>query len=211
MVLQQAPYAGQVLYNDNFTETLYRVYVEEVDGIPQGTVFRMSGDDVIRTGSMIYDQNGRIWATNGGFSEQWGRVDTTKAVLSLLEWQENAVFEMLQVNTLATGFEITFSDSLSDTLPALHEFGVYRWTFKDHVWENGERPHWIEQQVDGVRLSPDQKKLFLDLPTLQAGSRYFISMPMALHNNKDEQLYSPEAWVTVNRLPRAETLVRSGE
>ena len=211
VVLRQAPYAGQVLYNDNFTKTLYRVYVEEVDGIPQGTVFRMSGDDVIRTGSMIYDQNGRIWATNGGFSEQWGRVDSTKAELNLLEWQENEVFEMLQVNTLATGFEITFSDSLSDTLPAPHEFGVYRWTFKDHIWENGERPHWIEEHVDGVRLSPDQKKLFLDLPALQAGSRYFISLPIALDNKKDQKLYSPEAWVTVNRVPRAETLVRSGE
>ena len=209
IVLRQEPYAGQVLYNDSFSETLYRVYVEEVEGVPQGSVFRMSGDGVIRTGSMLYDQNGRIWATNGGYSERWGRTDTSRTALNLLEWQETEVFEMLRLSTLATGFEISLSDSLIEEQVDKNDFRVYRWTFKDHIWENGVRPEWVEERLEDVRVSPDRQKLFLDLPALKAGSRYYISVPLHLQNKQGENIFSNEVWVTVNRLPATETLVRS--
>ncbi|MFT3787045.1 MAG: DUF1080 domain-containing protein [Tepidisphaeraceae bacterium] len=139
-------------------------------------------------------------AQRAGFSD-----DGQSLIIGSAQYRmsDATAFEPLTMHVRPNGFDIDFTEPLAtdaDLEPTHYVIKQSRYQFSG----NGRRTKVEEQtlQVRSVQASPDRKRLTLEIDGLQNGRVVALRLPWTLRSEAGHNLWTTEAWYTLNRLPR---------
>ncbi|MEW6250162.1 MAG: family 16 glycoside hydrolase [Planctomycetota bacterium] len=181
ITLPSGAYAGQVVASPPAVGEGKRVFLDRSTGEnnPQGSVFRFAS----------------VWIRPHS-SESGAGVQITAASTG------KAVFEMLAVRAVNTGFEIEFTKPLDRRCGWDPEsYYIEQWPFNI---EKGKAPRrdGIVYPVKAAAVSSDRKKVYLEIPNLKTSHVVYIRLLPPCVSAEGELPWSTEAWYTLNAIPQ---------
>ncbi|MFI6698272.1 family 16 glycoside hydrolase [Streptomyces sp. NPDC050509] len=212
MLLKKGPFAGQMLFGDVTYGGLQRADLEKVKGEYQGAVFRHtqgleSGITRISTGP-----DGAIYAGGLGADGNWGQEGKLRFGLQKLTPNGKVAFDIKTMRATRDGFELTYTQPLSEETAAKLTSGAYsveQWRYVPTPAYGGPKVDEEVLPVTAARLSGDRRKVRLTIPGLKTDRVVHIRSPRPFASAAGEQLWSTEAWYTLNARPGPEQPVTS--
>ncbi|MEZ4702735.1 MAG: PA14 domain-containing protein [Rhodothermales bacterium] len=193
--ITQGPYAGQLLVGDTNAERLFRVSREEVDGVAQGAVYRFASDIGFRANRLVEGEGGVLFAGAARFGSIWGIPDADDApTLYALAPADARPFELYAMRLRPGGFELEFSEPVDPA--AAGRLASYTLDGLSGRNRSGVR----RLEVAAVKRSDDGKRIWLDVPSLEAGEVIYLTLDPEMRSTAGDRLWSNEAWYTVNAL-----------
>lgn len=215
ILMKDGVYAGQMLHGDVTYGGLQRVYLDEVDGELQGCVFRFTqgltgGVNRLEWGPP--PANKHLFVGGIGSGGNWGQEGKKKFGLDRLTFTGAPAFEMLTVRAMSNGFEVTLTEPLEESfVPQPEHFAVSHWWYEPTKQYGGPKKDVTRVTTKSVTLSGDRKTIFVELddmgtgPVLAqgvpAGRVYHIRIAGKPKSQGGRELWSTEAWYTLNRIP----------
>ncbi len=196
------PYAGQVIFGDATFGGLQRVFLEEVDGVMQGTAFHFSQGFQHLFHRFAFTPEGELYAggiARGKDLEFIARVSG----LTRLRYTGKQVFEPLAARLRSNGLEIEFTQPLAGGAgwnPA--GYHVSQWGYQGTQTYGGNKVRHRLAEVRSATVSTDRRRVFLELPGLQTGEVVHVRLPQSLPSASGESLWTGELWTTINRIPK---------
>jgi len=215
IAMRDAPYQGQLLLGDVTYGGLQRVFVEVVDGVEQGCVFRFTQGLEAGVNRMCWGPDGALYIGGIGSTGNWGQEGKQRFGLQRLKRNGRSVFEMLAVRTLANGLEIEFTQPLAvgDGWDP-DDWFIEQWRYEPTSDYGGDKLDLTELPVSTANVSEDRRRVFLELPGMLAGRVLHLRLNDALRADRDDhtpagarpdttaRLWTTEAFLTLNRIPR---------
>ncbi len=196
------PYAGQVVFGDATFGGLQRVFLEEVDGVLQGTAFPFSQGFRHLLHRFAFTEDGDLYAggiARGNDKEFIHRVSG----LTRIRYTGKEVFEPLAARLKTNGLEIEFTLPLAEGSgwnPA--GYHVEQWGYQATQTYGGNKVRHRLAEVRSATVSADRRRVFLELPGLIPGEVLHVRLPETLPSASGQALWSGELWSTVNRIPQ---------
>ena len=190
-----------------------RVFLEKVNGVYQGAVFRFTqGLEVGLMAARWLDGNigGQIRPQlvvgglgSGGHVWNW---NNTRRGLQKLVYNGNVPFEMLAVRAAANGFEIEFTKPVDPAL-ALDpsSYALRQWHYVPTADYGGPKIGDQELSVRSISVSTDRKKVFLEIPNIATnplGNVVYFHL-RGLKSDIGAAPWATEAWYTLHSKPAA--------
>lgn len=204
--LRVGPWKGQILHGDVTHGGLKRTYVQPVtkDGqtVLNGCVFRFSQGFNGGTNRVVWGPDGALYVGQIGSTGDWQHAGKKWFGLERLNYTNAVVFEPLTVNVAANGLEVEFTQPLA-TDAALDPtiFALRQWRYQRTTSYGGPKLDESPLPVSSISLSPDRRKVFLEVPGLKENHVVYLRLPHSLRDNAARPLWTTEAWYTLNALP----------
>jgi cytochrome c len=195
------PYTGQVIFGDATFGGLQRVFLEEIDGVAQGTAFPFSQGLRHLLHRFAFTENGELYAggiARGKDQEFIHRVSG----LTRIRFTGAEVFEPLATRVRSNGLEIEFTLPLAQGQgwnPAAYH--VTQWGYQATQTYGGNKIRHRIADVRSATVSPDRRRVFLELPGLRTGEVVQVRLSETLRSAGGQALWAGEFWTTVNRIP----------
>lgn len=201
---EYGPYKGQIVVGDVTHGGLKRVQMEKVNGRYQGTAFRMTQGLEAGINRVIVGPDKAIYVGGIGSTGNWGQEGKERYGLQRLAYNGKTTFEMLAVKPCTNGLQIELTEPLLDNgLPYVREdFIVNSWTYVPTIEYGGPKVDEKAHVVKSLSLSSDRKSLFIEVDGIAAGRVYYTKLPTELSSKDRKQLWSTEAWTTINNVPQ---------
>ncbi len=202
LLLNEGPYAGQMIHGDVYNGGVKRVYLEEVDGQQQGAAFHFSGGFQGAVNRMVRGPDGAIYLGELGNPPNWGEYGKPWYGLERMTWVGNEAFEMLSVKAQSDGFEIELTQPLAEGLeltPA--DVLIKQWFYYPNEQYGGPKYDETVLTASQVDIAPDRHSIRLRVPGLKAGHVVYLRLADHLRSGSGQQLWTAEAWYTLNRIP----------
>lgn len=188
-------FAEQLLVAENPGGGLYRVFVDEVNGRPQGCIFRFSTGLPRVIGAVSWDAAGNLYV--GG----QGGADDKAAGMLRLSPTGAATFEMKAVRAMSNGLEIEFTQPLDPRVGwEAESYLVERWPDAQSKGWRGPVRDGSSLPVKSASVSEDRRRVFLEVDGLGQGVIYVRLLPPCI-SESGQRPWSTEAWYTLHRLP----------
>ncbi|MYX04106.1 MULTISPECIES: family 16 glycoside hydrolase [unclassified Streptomyces] len=196
-------FAGQMLFGDVTYGGIQRAYLEKVDGEYQGAVFRFTQGLEAGVNRISMGPDGAIYAGGLGAGGNWGQEGKLTYGLQKLSPSGDKAFDILAMRAKPGGFELEYTEPLSEETAAklAESYRVEQWTYAPTPAYGGPK---IDEEALGVSeatLSEDRKKVTLTIPGLKANRVVHIRSPRPFSSAAGTELWSTEAWYTLNSLP----------
>ncbi|MFJ7995725.1 family 16 glycoside hydrolase [Streptomyces sp. NPDC096310] len=212
LLLKKGPFAGQMLFGDVTYGGIQRADLEKVKGEYQGAVFRHTqgleaGITRISTGP-----DGAIYAGGLGADGNWGQEGKLRFGLQKLTPNGKTAFDIKTMRATRDGFELTYTQPLSEETAAKLTEGAYsveQWRYVPTPAYGGPKIDEEVLPVAAARLSDDRRKVRLTIPGLKTDRVVHLRSPRPFASAIGEQLWSTEAWYTLNARPGPEQPVTS--
>ncbi|ARU40960.1 hypothetical protein CCB80_07305 [Armatimonadetes bacterium Uphvl-Ar1] len=200
--LNHGPYKNQMVHGDVTHGGLKRVYVEEVNGVLQGTVFRFTQGLESGVNRVVLAPDGSFVIGGIGSSGNWGQTGKLPYGLQRLAYNNTSVFEMLTVSPRRNGLQLTFTEPLSSEVgDSPNYYQVKQWKYVPTVEYGGPKIDEIELKVQSVFVSSDRKSVFLNVDGLKEGHVAYVHTHPSLQSEDKEFIWTTEAWSTINKIP----------
>ncbi|QYK53602.1 MAG: DUF1080 domain-containing protein [Fimbriimonadaceae bacterium] len=202
--LNDGVYKGQMVHGDVTHGGLKRVFVEEVDGVLQGTVFRMTQGIEAGVNRVVLAPDGSFVLGGIGSSGNWGQTGKVSYGLQRLVFNKKSTFEMLSASPRKNGVVVRFTEPLDPmvgNVPAYYE--VQQWHYVPTKEYGGPKVDEENLTVKSVTVSKDRKSVFLELNGLKEGHVAYIRVHPSLQSVDHEFAWSTEAWMTINKIPNS--------
>ena len=200
------PFSGQMLLGDQTQSDIFRIVIEEVNGVEQGVMLPFAdglASGVMRLtfnpadNSLWIGQTGRGWASRG---------DTISA-LQRIKWDGEMPDTMHSIKATSTGFEIIFTKPQQ-----VADFGtvdIKSWYYNDSPNYGSPELGTRQEAITGQRWSDDGLHLFVEIEGFAAPepegtdtSRvYHIDLKPTTFGVTRSQFHS-EAFYTLHAVPR---------
>ncbi|WP_406339548.1 family 16 glycoside hydrolase [Streptomyces sp. NBC_00649] len=207
MQLKKGPFAGQMVFGDVTYGGLQRADLEKVAGEYQGAVFRHtqgleSGITRISTGP-----DGAIYTGGLGADGNWGQEGKLRFGLQKLTPTGRTAFDIKTMRATRDGFELTYTKPLSEETATKLTKGAYsveQWRYVPAPAYGGPKVDEESLPVTSATLSDDRRKVRLTIPGLKPDRVVHVRSPRPFSSSEGEQLWSTEAWYTLNAKPGPE-------
>ena len=200
--LNDGPYAGQMIHGEVTHGGLKRVFVEQVNGEYQGTVFRFVQGLEAGVNRIVWGPDGALYVGMVGSTGNWGDAGKLHYGLQRLKYNGQPAFEVLAVRTRPGGFELEFTQPVgADFGNTAADFPFLRWRYQPTANYGGPKLDETKLRTGAPEWSPDRKKVFLPLSGLLPEHVYYLRLPIAWRDAAGRKLWSTESWTTVNYLP----------
>lgn len=209
VMLDSGPYAGQMILGELTAGGLRRVYFDKVQGEYQGAVFHFAQGFEAGVNRVVKGPDGSLYigCMGSGGNWSWKGLLTGLARFSPIG-NAPTVFEMKSVKAIAGGLEIEFTESVPAAfLTNVANFTVKQWTYMPTSAYGGAN---VDEQAivpSAAVANADRKRVQLYLPTLKEGYCVYIKTDPISDNN--QQMWTTEAWYTLNRKVPSEGKVSS--
>lgn len=201
LIIDESPYAGQMLHGDVHHGGLKRVFLEKVDGVYQGAVFRFSQGLEAGINRLVWGPDGALYLGGIGFGGNWGHMGNQYG-LQRIRYNGKTTFEMLAVRAKTNGMEIEFTEPLALGVGTRGtDYTVAQWNYQPTPAYGGPKRDYEFLPVREVHVSSDRRTVFLELDGLKPGSVVYIRLSGEFTNEAGERPWSTEAWYTLNRIP----------
>jgi hypothetical protein len=207
-LMKVGPYAGQFIYGDVGRGGIYRAFMEKVKdpatGIDeyQGAIWPMSGGLEVGVHRVRCGANGEIYIGglgNGGHSNQ-GWNETTFG-LQRLTPNGTTVFEVRTLRSRAKGMELEFSMPVGNAAAkTLSNYTVQQWWYKPTGEYGGPKQEVQTRTIKSVQISPDGKKVYLEIDGLKTGQVVFINLNPNIKSADGKALWYLKNWYTLNNI-----------
>jgi hypothetical protein len=206
VLLKKGPFKGQMLIGDVTYGGLQRASLEEVHGELQGAVFRHTQGLESGVNRTTIGPDGAIYIGGLGAPGNWGQTGKLWHGLQKLTPNGANTFDMKSVKATATGFKIEYTRPLSvETIQNLAKsYQVDQWRYVPTPQYGGPKVDEEKLTVTGVKATEDRKTVTLTVAGLQAGRVVHLRSPRPFKAANGEQLWSTEAWYTLNAIPGAQ-------
>jgi len=196
------PYAGHVVFGDATFGGLQRAFLENVEGELQGAAFPFSQGFRHLFHRLALTPEGDLYAGAIARGQDWAFIDRVSG-LTRLRYTGQPVFEPLAARLRTNGIEIEC------TLPLAEGHGwnpagyfVTQWGYQATQTYGGAKIRYRRAEVRSATVSPDRRRVFLELPGLVAGELVHVRLPPSLPAAGGQPLWTGELWYTANRIPR---------
>jgi cytochrome c len=201
-VLNVGPYRNQMIHGEVTHGGVKRVFVEEVDGQLQGCVFRFTQGLEAGINRLAWGPDGALYVGGIGSTGNWGQEGKERFGLQRLRYNGKSVFEMLAVRAKTNGLEIELTDPLQEGMgEGAGDYLVRTWRYVPNAEYGGPKIDERSLRVAGVRVMPNRRRVFLELPDMRSGHVVYIKLNRGLTSRNGQDLWSTEAWYTLNRIP----------
>ena len=203
VILEDGPYAGQVLVGDVTYGGLQRVFMEKVAGEYQGAVFRHSAGFEAGVNRTITGPDGALYVGGIGEAGNWSESDKLKFGLQKLTPIGDNAFDMKSVEVTEDGFDITYTKPVSEeTIDELvSSYRVKQWRYVPTPEYGGPKVDEEVLVVTGAEISADHKKVSLAIDGLKPGHVVHLRSPRPFTSEAGAELWNTEAWYTLNSIP----------
>lgn len=196
------PYKDQMVHGDVTHGGLKRVFVEVVDGVYQGAVFRMTQGLESGVNRVVRGPDGAYYIGGVGSSGNWGQTGKLPYGLQQLKYNGKTTFEMAEVRAKANGMELFLTEPLavgSGETPQYYK--VQQFTYVPTKEYGGPKVDEQDVPVKSVTISRDRKTVFLELDGLKEGYVTYIRTSPTLQGKSGQRIWTTEAWYTLNKKP----------
>ncbi len=207
LIIEGGLYDGQLLVGELTAGGIRRVMLERVNGQLQGALFRFTQGFESGVNRMAWGPDGSLYIGGIGAGGNWNWRGTQFG-LQRLKPNGITAFEMREVRATPTGFKIEFTKPVDrDWLANAENFAVDSWTYAPTQDYGGPK---VDERSHGVvRATPneDGRTVTIEVAGLVPGRCYHIRTdPKSLEG---EEIWSTEAWYTLNMIPREAPIQRS--
>lgn len=200
--LNDGPYKNQMVVGDVTYGGLQRVFIENVGGQLQGSVFRMTQGLEAGINRICWGPDGALYVGGIGSTGNWGQTGKERFGLQRLKYNGKSTFEMLAVRARANGFDVEFTEPLA---PGNGEdassYNVERFRYVPTEEYGGPKVDETPLKVKSVTVSPDRKRAFVELDGLRPEHVVHIRLDNNLRSKSGQRLWSTETWYTLNKIP----------
>ncbi|WP_230536809.1 DUF1080 domain-containing protein [Streptomyces albidoflavus] len=201
--LTEGRFAGQMLFGDVTYGGIQRAYLEKVDGEYQGAVFRLTQGLEAGVNRISMGPDGAIYAGGLGAGGNWGQEGKLTYGLQKLTPSGDKAFDMLAMRAKPGGFEIEYTEPLSEETAAnlAESYHIEQWAYAPTADYGGPKIDEETLSVSEATLSEDGRKVALSVPGLKANRVVHLRSPRPFSSAEGTELWSTEAWYTLNSLP----------
>lgn len=201
--LNVGPYKGQMIHGEVTHGGVKRVFVEKIAGEYQGCVFRFIQGLEAGVNRLVWGPDGALYVGGIGSTGNWQHTGKLWYGLQRLKYNDKSTFEMLAVRAKTDGMEIELTEPLADGLGAnLADYNVQQWWYKPTHEYGGPKMDLERLNVRSVNISKDRKRIFLELDGLKPQHVVYIKLPNDWISGQDHEIWSTEAWYTLNSIPQ---------
>lgn len=207
-LLQEGPYAGQMIHGDVYNGGIKRVFTEEVEGQVQGAVFHFSSGFMGSVNRLVRGADDAIYVGELGNPPNWGEYGKQWYGLERLTYKGQPAFEVLAVRAREDGFSLELTGPLAEGIePEVADLVVKQWFYHPTVQYGGPKYDETQLQAASLSLSEDRRTLRAVIPGLRAGYVIYLRLPEHYRSASGKRLWTREAWYTLNRIPGGAPLV----
>ncbi|MFI1249935.1 ricin-type beta-trefoil lectin domain protein [Streptomyces anulatus] len=209
--LKDGPFAGQMLFGDVTYGGIQRGFLEKVGGEYQGAVFRLTQGLEAGVTRISVGPDGALYAGGLGAGGNWGQEGKLSHGLQKLTPNGTDAFDIRAMRAVPGGFELEYTQPVS-TETAANLAGRYKfkqWRYVPTAAYGGPKVDEESLTAQAATLSADRKTVTLTVPGLKADRVVHVRSARPFSATDGKQLWSTEAWYTMNQLPGATS--RTGE
>lgn len=196
------PFAGQLLLGELTAGGLRRIMLERIDGQLQGAVFRHSQGFEGGVNRIVAAPDGSLLLGGMGAGGNWNWRGTQFGLQRLVPTGETA-FEIAEMRATPDGFRLVFTRPVNGAwLADPQHYELRQWRYEPTAVYGGPKIDDEPLRVTAARPSGDGRSVDLVVPGRRTGR--CVSLRTDPVSVDGEQIWSPEAWYTLNRIPRAE-------
>ncbi|MFD9058713.1 family 16 glycoside hydrolase [Streptomyces albidoflavus] len=201
--LTEGRFAGQMLFGDVTYGGIQRAYLEKVDGEYQGAVFRLTQGLEAGVNRISMGPDGAIYAGGLGAGGNWGQEGKLTYGLQKLTPSGDKAFDMLAMRAKPGGFEVEYTEPLSEETAAnlAESYQIEQWAYAPTADYGGPKIDEETLSVSEATLSEDGRTVTLSVPGLKANRVVHLRSPRPFSSAEGTELWSTEAWYTLNSLP----------
>lgn len=203
LVIDDSPYKGQIYVGDVHHGGIKRVYLDKVEGEYQGALFRFSQGLEAGINRMVWGPDNALYVGGIGQAGNFSWQGRTHG-LQRLKFNGKITFEMLAVRAKTNGMEIEFTEPLGPdkgNLPT--DYFVAQWRYVPTPAYGGPKVDYEVLTVNAVHVSPDRRKVFLEIDGRKEGHVIYIRLLAdRVTNEAGERPWSTETWYTLNKIPK---------
>jgi hypothetical protein len=201
LLIENGPYAGQMLIGELTAGGIRRAFLERVNGQWQGAAFQFSQGFSCGINRLALGPNGILMAGGIGAGGNWNWKNT-RSGLDRLTPTGKVAFEMLAVRAKTDGFEIEFTKPVAAAwLAEAKNYAVRQWMYEPTEAYGGERKQVETLRVASALPSSDGRRVRLTIPGLKAGRT--VELRTDPVSTKGEQIWSTYAYYNLNHIPAA--------
>lgn len=201
------PFAGQVLCADITQGAMHRIYMEEVDGTWQGSVFRHTMGFDAGPNYLAVGPDGCLYVgCHGAGTGNWGWTDPktgkkTKYGLQRLRPTGKVVLEFEKIEATADGFRVSFTKPVpKDQLADVDAWLIDAYTYISRPRYGGPKEDQHAVVPSAIRLAEDRKSV--ELVINQRKPNYVYHIRIDATSDDGQKMWSPESWVTFHKAPK---------
>ncbi|MEW4490668.1 hypothetical protein AB1L42_21475 [Thalassoglobus sp. JC818] len=193
------PFEGQLFVGDQTFSTVMRVVLEEVDGHYQGCCIPfLEGFD---SGTLGVELSSHGVMFVGGTNRGWGSRGKSPFAVERVDWTGEVPFEILSMNALSDGFELTFTQPVDATTASDPEsYSLETYTY---IFQSSYGSPEVDQTlpvIQSVIVSDDGMSARLKIEGLQRGHVHELKSS-GVRSAEGLPLLHSEAYYTLNFIP----------
>lgn len=191
-------FQNQLLIGEQTHSQVQRIYLEKVNGVYQGAVWKLIegfkcgivpmrlSDD----GTLFVGGTSRGWGARGGQMYSFERVRATGAV----------PFEMKTINLTSDGFKITFTKPIDTSLAAeISNYQCAAWTYIYQKAYGSPEVDKLTPKVTKAVVAEDEMSVTLSLDKLTKGHVHHLDLSK-ITSKDGVPLWHPNVYYTLNQL-----------
>jgi len=202
--LNVGPYKNQMIHGEVTNGGVKRVFVEEVEGVKQGALFRFTQGLEAGVNRIRWAPDGSLYIGGIGAPGNWQANQGLKWYgLQRLAYNGNTAFEMLAVRAKTNGLEVEFTEPLQEGEGwQSNGYEIKQWYYKPTIEYGGPKLDLRDLKVKSATVSDDRKKVFLEVSGMKEGHVVYLRLKDKFISSTGQSLWSPECWYTLNRIPK---------
>ncbi|GAA0957848.1 hypothetical protein GCM10009558_076200 [Virgisporangium aurantiacum] len=203
VLLTKGPFKDQMLIGDVTYGGLQRAYLEKVNGEYQGAVFRHTQGLEAGVNRTTIGPDGAIYVGGLGADGNWGQPGKLRYGLQKLTPNGTTTFDMKSMSATRDGFRIEYTKPLSDaTIENLvQKYRLTQWRYVATPQYGGPKVDEEKLTVTKATVSRDRKSVELTVDGRRPGFVVYLRSPRPFASKSGEELWSTEAWYTLNAIP----------
>ncbi|WP_420399685.1 PA14 domain-containing protein [Flagellimonas sp.] len=198
--LDVGPYQGQLIHGEVTHGGIKRVAYEDVGGQLQGAVFRFTQGIEAGVNRIRWAPDGSLVIGGIGVSGNWLHYGKLNYGLQRMVYNGETTFEMLKITSKSDGFIIDFTAPLANEVDTSKVLEVEQWYYLPTEAYGGPKLDHTKLTSRVIKVSDDRKRLFVSVDGLKENHVVYFHLNPALKSNSGQELWTTEAWYTLNKI-----------
>jgi len=193
---QFGPFEGQIFVGDQTQSNVFRIMLEEIDGVRQGAVINFI--DGFQSGNIrvTFDQKGQLWI--GQTARGWGAKGSKPYGLQKVVWDGTTPFELQNIQAKADGFRVSFTQPIDAKSIKKKAISAEQWHYNYGSDYGSPKVDLTQIDINSVK-QVDDKTIDIKLDATQG---YVVMLDFAgLTNKKGSSASSTKVYYTLNKKP----------
>ncbi|WP_017446784.1 hypothetical protein [Gayadomonas joobiniege] len=190
------PFEGQIFIGDQTQSNIFRVILDEVNGIYQGAVINFI--DGFQSGNIRteFDNKGQLWV--GQTARGWYSKGGKPFGLQKVVWDGTNPFEILSVKMIDGGFKVTLTEAMTKASAQKLKVEITEWGYKYSNRYGSPKEDEKSLPIKSLNVAEDGKSLIF---TTDLTERKVIKFKLSgLKDAKGRSPSVPIVYYTVNQV-----------